>query len=259
MIKYGLTSHQRNKSKCQRTIQYQICYYICFDLVQIRSTTVTRVPQERVFAPWVYRMGCATFTILYQFHVQHLWGRSSWSEVAACLQRHEVPPNIHFQDTFFFPVGGGVEASTPVLGVVYSGVESAHQFDLFTARNADGDSWTQIRSGAREGGNSHFTHIIHKRWYLQFKAFRSLSLLIKFTQKYTRDFYNGKHRDADFLSELLVFPRILRTNRPPLSGARDGRVFLWFRWHQHPRVGNWDWKLMEVEFCKYQKCVLWEI
>ena len=167
-------------------------------------------------------MGCATFTILYQFHVQHLWGRSSWSEVAACLQRHEVPPNIHFQDTFFFPVGGGVEASTPVLGVVYSGVESAHQFDLFTARNADGDSWTQIRSGAREGGNSHFTHIIHKRWYLQFKAFRSLSLLIKFTQKYTRDFYNGKHWDADFLSELLVFPRILRTNRPHFQAPAMG-------------------------------------
>ena len=33
-----------------------------------------------------------------------------------------------------------MEASTSVLGVVYSGIESAHQFDLFAARNAAGDS-----------------------------------------------------------------------------------------------------------------------
>ena len=34
----------------QKTIKYQICYCICFDLVQIKSTTLTRVP-EKSFGP----------------------------------------------------------------------------------------------------------------------------------------------------------------------------------------------------------------
>ena len=159
-----------------------IKYVTVFVLILFKSNQLHWLEfLKRVLAPWVYRMGCSTFTIVCQFHVQNLWGCSSRSEVAACLQRHEVPPNIHFQDTSFFSLGvQWKHLSTPVLGVVYSGIESAHQFDPFAARNAAGDSWTQIRSGVREGGDKQFTHGIHQRWYLQFK------------KRNTNIFHNGK-------------------------------------------------------------------
>lgn len=92
--------------------RWNIKYVTVFVLILFKSSQLHWLEfLKRVLAPWVYRMGCLTFTIVCQFHVQNLWACSSWSEVAACLQRHEVPPNIHFQDTSFFFFGGAVEAS----------------------------------------------------------------------------------------------------------------------------------------------------
>lgn len=157
------------------------CYCICFDLVQIKSTTLTRVP-EKSFGPLGLQnemfdihnslsVSCPEFVGLFKLERGCSVPTTPWSTTKYSLSGH-----------FFFFLWGcsGSIYLPPVLGVVYSGIESAHQFDPFAARNAAGDSWTQIRSGVREGGDEQFTHSIHQRWYLQFK------------KRNTNIFYNGK-------------------------------------------------------------------
>lgn len=170
--------------KGQKTIKYQICYNVTvFVLILFKSNQQHWLEfLKRVLAPWVYRMRCSTFTIVCQFHVQNLWGCSSWSEVAACLQRHEVPPNIHFQDTSFFFFGGAVEASIYPLYLVWCIQELNPHINLTPSRLEMPLEIRELKSDQvwGKGGDEQFTHSIHQRWYLQFK------------KRNTNIFYNGK-------------------------------------------------------------------
>ena len=259
---YGFTSHQGDKSKGQKTIKYQICYCICFDLVQIKSTTLTRVP-EKSFGPLGLQNGmfdihnslsvsCPEFVGLFKPKRGCSVPTTPWSTTKYSLSGH-----------FFFFLWGCSGSIYLRLYLVWCIQELNPHINLTPSRLEMPLEIRELKSDQvwGKGGTSNLPMAFTKGGTC---SLRKETLTFSTTEKNPRcryrlfewtacspkdtSYFFGWNIDAvKWESQLFA----------QLSGACDGRVFLWFRWHQHPRVWNWDWKPIEVEFSKHSNvCAL---